>query len=106
VRERRPDARLVFLLPPSLEALEARLLGRGSDAREAVRARLELARRELGEAERFDYVIVNDELERCVAALREVVEAERSGAVEGARARHGRDAVLPGLRRRFARASS
>jgi guanylate kinase len=105
VRARRPDARLVFLLPPSFEALEARLRGRGSDSPAAVAARLELARRELAEAERFDYVIVNDELEPCVAALREVIDAERSGRAEAARARHGREAVLPGLRGRFAAAS-
>lgn len=105
VRERRPDARLVFLLPPSFEALEARLRGRGSDAPEAMAARLELARRELAEVERFDYVIVNDALERCVAALGEVIEAERGGRAEVARARHGREAVLPGVRGRFAAAS-
>lgn len=101
VRERRPDARFVFLLPPSLAALEARLRGRGSDDPEAVRARLELARRELREAERFDYLLVNDDLEGCVTALREVIEAERSGRREAARARYGRDVVLPRLRHHF-----
>jgi guanylate kinase len=101
VRERRPEARLVFLLPPSFEDLEARLRGRGSDAPAAVSERLELARRELAEAERFDYAIVNDALPRCVAAVREVIEAERSGRTAGALARHGRDAVLPGLRARL-----
>jgi guanylate kinase len=101
VRARRADARLVFLLPPSLAALEERLRGRGSDPPEAVRARLELARRELGAAEWFDYVIVNDELPRCVAAVREVIEAERRGEGAAARARHGREAVLPALRERL-----
>jgi guanylate kinase len=78
VRERRPDARLVFLLPPSSEALERRLAGRGSDTQEAVKARLDLAKRELAERELFDYAIVNDDLERCVAAVREVIAAERA----------------------------
>jgi guanylate kinase len=105
VRERRPDARLVFLLPPSLETLEARLRGRGSDEPEAMRARLELARRELREADLFDYVVFNDDLESCVAALRDVIEAERSGRAEAARARHGRDAVMPRVRSRFPQAS-
>jgi hypothetical protein len=49
----------------------------------------------------FDYVLVNDELSRCVAALREVVEAERRGEGAAARARHGREAVLPALRGRL-----
>ena len=77
VRERRPDARLLFLLPPSPEALEQRLAGRGSDSPEAVRERLDLARRELEARSLFDYEIVNDDLDRCVAAVREVIEAER-----------------------------
>jgi guanylate kinase len=94
VRERRPDARLIFLLPPSLQALEARLRARGSDGPDAVRARLEVARRELGAVDLFDYVIVNDDLPRCVASVREVIDAERRGEGERARARHGRDAVL------------
>jgi guanylate kinase len=102
VRARRADARLVFLLPPSLEALEQRLRGRGQDAPEVVRERLELARRELRAAGRFDYVIVNDELERCTAALREVIQAERRGDGESARARHGREVVLPRVRDRLA----
>jgi guanylate kinase len=95
VRERRRDARLVFLLPPSLAALEARLRGRGSDGAEVIRARLELARRELEAVDLFDYVVVNDELERCVAAVREVIEAERRGESDAARRRHGRDVVWP-----------
>jgi guanylate kinase len=101
VRARRSDARLVFLLPPSLEALEQRLRGRGSDSPPEVQARLELARRELAAVEWFDYVLVNDELPRCVAALREVIEAERRGEGASARARHGREVVLPALRGRL-----
>lgn len=95
VRARRPDARFVFLLPPSLEALEARLRGRGSDEPADIRARLELARRELGAAEIFDYNVVNDALEPCVAALREIIDAERRGDAAAARRRHGRDVVWP-----------
>jgi guanylate kinase len=78
VRERRPDARLVFLVPPSTTALERRLAGRGSDSPEAVKARLDLAQRELAARDLFDYEIVNDDLDRCVAAVREVIAAERA----------------------------
>ena len=76
-------ARLVFLLLPSPEVLEQRLAGRGSDSPDAVRARLELARRELEEKDLFDYAIVNDDLDRCVAAVREVIETERRKAGRG-----------------------
>jgi len=95
IRARRPDARLVFLLPPSREALEARLRGRGSDGPDVIRARLELARRELEAVELFDYVVVNEALDRCVAAVREIVDAERRGAGADARRVHGRDVVWP-----------
>jgi guanylate kinase len=78
VRERRPDARLVFLVPPSTAALEQRLAGRGSDSPAAVKARLDLAKRELAARDLFDYEIVNDDLDRCVAAVREVIAAERA----------------------------
>jgi guanylate kinase len=100
VRERRSDARLVFLLPPSFAELEARLRKRASDGPEAVQARLALARRELAAADWFDYVIVNDDLARCTAALREVIASERIGD-GAAKASHGRDAVLPALRERL-----
>jgi guanylate kinase len=80
VRERRPDARLVFLVPPSIPDLERRLAGRGSDTADAVRARLELARRELEAKDLFDYAIVNDDLDRCVEAVRKVIETERQRA--------------------------
>lgn len=95
VRDRRPDARFVFLLPPSLGALEARLRGRGSDGPEVIRARLELARRELLAVQLFDYAVVNDALEPCVAAVREIIDAERRGDAAEVRRRHGRERVWP-----------
>jgi guanylate kinase len=79
VRERRRDARLIFLLPPSLEVLERRLRSRGTDSPEAVAGRLALARRELAAADGFDYAVVNDDLERCVAEVAAILAAERAG---------------------------
>ena len=99
VRARRPDARLVFLLPPSLDDLETRLRNRGSDGPEVIRARLELVRRELEAVAFFDYLVVNDELERCVEAVRAIVAAERRGESAEARRLHGRDAVWPSVAR-------
>jgi guanylate kinase len=98
VRKRRADARLLFLLPPSRAELERRLRARGTDGPEVVERRLALARRELAVAEIFDYAVVNDDLERAVAALLEVVAAERAGRADAARARHGRAAVLARMR--------
>ncbi|MCF8030009.1 MAG: guanylate kinase [Desulfohalobiaceae bacterium] len=71
----------VFIFPPSLEELENRLHGRGSDAGGDISHRLEVARKELGEAPGFDYWIVNDDLDRAFDDLRCVYKAEtcRSG---------------------------
>jgi guanylate kinase len=100
VRERRKDARLIFLIPPSLQVLEARLRQRGTESEEAVAGRLALARRELAVADGlFDYAVVNDDLERCVADVCEILRAEREGAAGRLRARFDPAAALAGLRR-------
>jgi guanylate kinase len=87
VRARRPDARLVFLLPPSMEKLERRLQGRGTDSAAEIRRRLEVANRELEAIGDFDYAVTNDDLERCVANLLEIIRAERDGSVDELRER-------------------
>jgi len=94
VREAREDARFVFLLPPSMPVLEQRLRGRGTDSDEVIAARLALARRELEAVRFFDYAIVNDVLEDSVAALLEIVGAERAGDTRELSARYGRKAVF------------
>jgi guanylate kinase len=79
VRERRPDARLVFLLPPSWGELEARLRGRGTDSPEQIARRLGTAHEELRAAEQFHYALVNDDVHRCIQQLERVLAAERAG---------------------------
>jgi len=63
VRERMPEALLVFLAPPSFEELARRLSGRGTEDPERVRRRLDLARIELAAEDEFDTVVVNDTVE-------------------------------------------
>ena len=72
-----PEAISIFLVPPSIEALESRLRKRGTDSEEQVLARLGVARDEIGYASRYDYVITNDDLEVAVADFRSVLRAER-----------------------------
>ena len=97
LRERRRDARLVFLLPPSFEELERRLRTRGTDAPEAVERRLALVRRELEALPAFDYAVVNEDIEQTVAALSEIVAAERAGDPARLRARFGSAAAASRL---------
>jgi guanylate kinase len=78
VRQRMAATVGIFVLPPSFAALELRLRGRSKDPEDAVRCRLETARREVSAVVEYDYVIVNDELDRCVGELAAIVTAERA----------------------------
>jgi guanylate kinase len=69
VRERRADACLIFLLPPSLQMLEDRLRGRATDSDDEIRRRLGEARGEIERARIFDYAVINGDLEGAVAEL-------------------------------------
>ncbi|MDD5657316.1 MAG: guanylate kinase, partial [Elusimicrobia bacterium] len=75
VRRKIPDSVLVFLVPPSWEALRARLAGRRDDA-DSVAVRLANARCELREARKYDYVVVNDDLERAADEVECILTAE------------------------------
>jgi guanylate kinase len=76
IKEKFPDAIGVFILPPSMEELRRRLDGRGSDDAESRQLRFDKAREEIGHYPFFDYMIVNDELQRALAELRGIVLAE------------------------------
>jgi len=78
VRSRVPEAVGVFLLPPSFETLEVRLRGRCQDEESAIRRRLATARAEVSAVGEYDYVVINDELTRCVGELCAIVTAERA----------------------------
>lgn len=88
VRENVPSAVFVFLLPPSLEALLARVSGRGTELRDEVVRRLRVARDELARVPEFDCVLVNDDLDATVEAVRTIARADggRAGSMRGARA--------------------
>ena len=77
VMESVPEAVSVFLLPPSWAALEARLRGRGTEAEEKIQQRLHNARQEVKYLPRYDYCIVNDDLDEAWRELRGIVRAER-----------------------------
>ena len=76
VRERVPDAVLVFILPPSGSVLAERLAGRGSEDREALLRRLGNARDEIAAAAEFEYLLVNHDLEATVDAVEAILAAE------------------------------
>jgi guanylate kinase len=78
IKERYPDAVLIFILPPSPAVLEARLRGRGTDADAVIARRMAAAPKEIACAPRYDYVVVNGDFETALARVRDIVGAERS----------------------------
>lgn len=77
VKRRRPDAVLIFLMPPSMETLEQRLRGRATDTDAVVRQRLENARGEMGQSDQYDHVVINRDLDETIAKVTEILRTER-----------------------------
>jgi len=76
VRERFPDAVLIFVMPPTGAALATRLRRRGTESEPVVVARLERALDELRAATEYDYVVINDDLDEAVRAVHAILDAE------------------------------
>lgn len=77
VKALRPETLMIFLMPPSMEELERRLTKRGNNTPEEVKARLAAAEREFAFKERFDHVVVNDEVDRAVAEISGLIDAQK-----------------------------
>jgi guanylate kinase len=72
-----PDAVLIFILPPSLEELRARIERRGEDTSDSIELRMQNAREEIDQARNFDFVIINELFERAVFDLKAIAHAQR-----------------------------
>lgn len=77
VHEKRPDAVMLFIAPPSFEELERRLVTRGTESREKVHDRLEAARVELSFKDNFDHIIINDDIDRAAKELHDKIKSYR-----------------------------
>jgi guanylate kinase len=77
IRERIPEALLIFLLPPSMEELQRRLNNRGTDSLDAIESRLAKARDEIRRASSYEYLVVNDDFEQAAIDLRAIVRSKR-----------------------------
>ena len=77
IRTLYPQAASIFILPPSIEALKQRLEQRGQDENKVIERRLAAARSEISHVNRFDYVVVNHELETAARDVASIVQAER-----------------------------
>lgn len=77
VKKRCPDAVMIFIAPPSMETLKKRLVGRGTETEEAVERRFAEAAKELAAAGEYDYIVVNDSLDKAVNDTQSILVSER-----------------------------
>jgi guanylate kinase len=76
VKERFPEAIFIFVLPPSLEELQKRIVGRGTESESSIRSRMAAAAEELKLMEHYDYAVVNDVLETACNRVQSIIAAE------------------------------
>ena len=76
VKRNYPDAALIFVTPPSLEELERRLRGRGDTPEDQIEIRMARAKWEIAQSDHYDYVVLNDDLDRCVAEILDIIDYE------------------------------
>lgn len=77
VMKKYDGATFIFILPPSLEALEKRLRGRGTESEEAIQKRLSVVKEEFEISKKFDYQVINDDLETAINELHSIFETRR-----------------------------
>ena len=77
LKEKFEEAVTIFILPPSYEELESRLKGRGTETEDVIARRLAEAKGEITRAGEFDYVVVNDDVDKAAAKIEAIIEAER-----------------------------
>ena len=77
VKENSPEGVFIFLIPPSMAELEKRIRSRGTETEEKIRERLGKAGAEMDLMDRYDYVIINDEVDNVVAKIESIMDAER-----------------------------
>lgn len=78
VKTKMPQAKTIFIMPPSKEVLEQRLRGRKTEDEASVLLRLKAAEREIPEGKSFDYNLVNDDLETAICDLQKIFDSERN----------------------------
>ena len=77
VKELVPDAIFIFILPPSMNELRRRLVNRGTDSKEKVLERFKTAYKEINEVTKYNYVVINDEVEKAVSKVNAILLSER-----------------------------
>jgi len=77
IKKECPEAVMIFVLPPSIEELERRITRRGTDSPEAIKNRLDFSYAEFRHVDKYEYVVVNDDLDTAVEEVKTIIAAER-----------------------------
>ena len=77
VNEKRKDAVFIFIMPPSMEILKKRLIGRKTETKEQIVERFKTAYKEINEVSKYNYVIVNDDIEESLLKMNSIIECEK-----------------------------
>ncbi len=85
VRKQVPEAISIFLAPPSMEALEERIIGRGTEEPDRIAGRMATARQEMQAYELYDYIVINDLVEDAANLIDSIIDAEKCKVSRGAR---------------------
>ena len=75
IKEKFPEALLLFVMPPSVAELEKRLKGRGTETDEVIHERMLRAKAESEGIEKYDYIVINDQLDECVEQMNSIIDA-------------------------------
>lgn len=78
IKEKFPDAVLIFIIPPKFEDIKKRLVGRNTESMEIIEKRLETAKKELSYIDKYDYVVINDYIEIAAEKIKSIISAEKS----------------------------
>lgn len=78
IKQRFPEALLLFVMPPSAEELKRRLVSRGTEPLEVIEARLKRAAEEAAGIEAYDYIVINDTIDTCVEELHQLIQAQHN----------------------------
>ena len=76
VKEKFPETLLIFVAPPSAEELKRRLVNRGTETADVIDARMKRACEEAEQMDRYDYLLINDEIDRCVEELNSLIQGQ------------------------------
>lgn len=72
-----PEALFIFIMPPTLDELKRRLVGRNTDSKEKIIERFKIAYKEINEVSKYNYVVVNDEVDNAVSKIEAIIKAEK-----------------------------